>query len=193
MNSEQPEIDYRNQHIKSFARRRGHFSKAQERAVEQGMPVWGTAYNATQQIDFEKLFGRTAPNWLEIGFGMGETTAKIAMAQAHVNYLGAEIYPAGVGALLQRINENNIKNIRIISHDVVEVSRHDSRFKLRPCAGVFSRPLAQGTPPQTQTDPARICRSPCPKNEARCHSSLRHRLGKLRPAHAASAQPSLRI
>lgn len=114
---------FRNQHIKSFVKRRGHISKAQERAVEQGMPRWGIAYDPSKPIDFTQTWGRSAPNWLEIGFGMGETTAQIAAAHPHVNYLGVEIYTAGVGSLLKKIEEQNLQNIRIISHDVVDVLR----------------------------------------------------------------------
>ncbi|GLR24952.1 tRNA (guanosine(46)-N7)-methyltransferase TrmB [Limnobacter litoralis] len=117
------EEDFRQKHIRSFVKRRGHISKAQERAVEQGMPVWGIQYSATEPIQFETRFGRQADNWLEIGFGMGETTAKIAKAHPEVNYLGVEIYTAGVGSLLKKIGEEDIHNIRIISHDVVEVLR----------------------------------------------------------------------
>ncbi|WP_370261389.1 tRNA (guanosine(46)-N7)-methyltransferase TrmB [Limnobacter sp.] len=112
---------FRNKHIRSFVKRRGHISRAQERAVEQGMPVWGIAYAPQSPIDFAQRWGRNAPNWLEIGFGMGETTAKIAAAHPQVNYLGVEIYTAGVGSLLKKIEEQGLQNIRIISHDVVEV------------------------------------------------------------------------
>lgn len=111
-------------HIKSFVKRRGHISKAQERAVEEGMPKWGIAYHAQTTLSFETLWGGTgAQNWLEIGFGMGETTTQIAKAHPDVNYLGVEIYTAGVGSLLKQIEENQIRNIRIISHDVVDVLR----------------------------------------------------------------------
>lgn len=108
-------------HIKSFVYRRGHLTKAQEQAVERGMPLWGIEYKAATPLDFTQAFGRQAPNWLEIGFGMGETTAKIASAHPQVNYLGVEIYTAGVGALIKRIEEQNIQNIRIMSHDVVDI------------------------------------------------------------------------
>lgn len=117
------EDDFRQKHIKSFVKRRGHISRAQERAVEQGMPVWGIPYSPNEPIDFDARFGKQADNWLEIGFGMGETTAKIAKAHPAVNYLGVEIYTAGVGSLIKKIEEEDIQNIRIMSHDVVEVLR----------------------------------------------------------------------
>jgi tRNA (guanine-N7-)-methyltransferase len=124
MSNQNTDNPFRDQHIKSYVKRRGHISRAQERAVEQGMPKWGIAYNASKTIDFETTWKRQgAPNWLEIGFGMGETTAKIASAHPHVNYLGVEIYTAGVGSLIKQIEEQGIENIRIISHDVVDVLR----------------------------------------------------------------------
>lgn len=111
-------------HIKSFVYRRGHLSRAQEQAVDRGMPIWGIGYEQGKTLDFSATFGREAPNWLEIGFGMGETTAKIASAHPQVNYLGVEIYTAGVGALIKRIEEQGIENIRIMSHDVVDILNH---------------------------------------------------------------------
>lgn len=111
-------------HIKSFVFRRGHISQAQEQAYERGMPIWGIAYDANQTIQFDQVFGRNAPVWLEIGCGMGETTAKIAAAHPQVNYLGVEVYKAGVGALIKRIEEQDLNNLRIMSHDVVDILNH---------------------------------------------------------------------
>lgn len=107
-------------HIRSFVMRRGHISKGQIDAHARLLPVWGIPYVA-QQIDPDTMFGRSGPVVLEIGFGMGETTAKIAAANPNTNWLGCEVYGAGVGALLKRIDEQSLTNIRIIQHDAVEV------------------------------------------------------------------------
>jgi tRNA (guanine-N7-)-methyltransferase len=107
-------------HIRSFVRRRGHISEAQKRYFEHGLPQWGVGFEKTP-LNPEQTFGRAAPLWLEIGFGMGETTAQIASRHSDVNYLGVEIFTAGVGSLLKKIDEQKIENIRIVSHDVVEV------------------------------------------------------------------------
>lgn len=114
--------EFKNRHIRSFVKRRGHISSAQERAVDTGMPTWGIPYQPRTLV-FEDAFGKTGENWLEIGFGMGETTAQIAKANPHVNYLGVEIYTAGVGSLLKKIEEQGISNIRIIAHDAIEILR----------------------------------------------------------------------
>ena len=58
---------------------------------------------------------------IEIGFGMGDATAQIAAARADTNFLGIEVHPPGVGALLQRIEERGLTNVRIVQHDAVEV------------------------------------------------------------------------
>jgi tRNA (guanine-N7-)-methyltransferase len=68
-----------------------------------------------------QTFDREAPTILEIGFGMGETTEKIALARPQDNFLGVEVFNAGVGAMLKRIDESGLSNVRVIQHDAVEV------------------------------------------------------------------------
>ena len=74
--------------------------------------------------DWADVFGRNAPLIVEIGFGMGQATAAIAQARPDCNFLGLEVHPPGVGALLQRIEELGLSNLRIIQHDAVEVLTH---------------------------------------------------------------------
>jgi len=106
--------------IRSFVLRQGRVSNAQRRAVDTLLEVYGIPY-APGVLDFERVFGRHAPTLLEIGFGMGETTAAIAQAQPQNNYLGIEVHTPGVGALLKLIAERGLSNLRIIQHDAVEV------------------------------------------------------------------------
>ena len=73
-------------------------------------------------LDLQEAFGGSAhPKILEIGFGMGETTAKIAAFRPKDDFLAIEVHPPGVGALLKVIGENNLSNLRLIRHDAVEV------------------------------------------------------------------------
>lgn len=109
-------------HIKSFVHRRSHITPGQQEALERLLPLWAIDYQA-QRLDPTKAFGRDAPLVLEIGFGMGETTLKIAQNRPDDNFLGVEVFNSGVGALLKRIDENDVHNIRIIQHDAVEVVR----------------------------------------------------------------------
>ena len=72
-------------------------------------------------VDLDAAYGRRAPKILEIGFGMGETTATIAAAHPENDYLGIEVHTPGVGSLLKEIGERGLTNLRIIQHDAVEV------------------------------------------------------------------------
>jgi tRNA (guanine-N7-)-methyltransferase len=109
-------------HIRSFVLRQGRVSNAQLRYHEEMMPKVGIPYRAAP-LDFATAFGRTAPVVLEIGFGMGETTATIAAAHPETDYLGIEVHTPGVGSLLKLIAEGNLTNVRVIQHDAVEVVR----------------------------------------------------------------------
>jgi tRNA (guanine-N7-)-methyltransferase len=86
------------------------------------MPKWGLPWQP-HPLDLAEVFGREAPRVLEIGFGMGETTAQIAAADPETDFLGVEVYTAGCGALLRRIADHNLTNLRIIQHDAMEVVR----------------------------------------------------------------------
>jgi len=109
-------------HIRSFVLRQGRVSPAQQRNLETLMPKFGIAYTA-QALDLGTAFGRSANKILEIGFGMGEPTAQIALAHPQNDYLALEVHPPGVGSLLRQIEAQDICNIRIIQHDAVEVLR----------------------------------------------------------------------
>ncbi len=106
--------------IRSFVLRQGRFSNAQRRAHESLLPEFGVPY-ARALLDLEQVFGRRAPKILEIGFGMGETTATIARAHPANDYLGIEVHRPGVGSLLKQIAETQLANVRVIEHDAVEV------------------------------------------------------------------------
>lgn len=108
-------------HIKSFVHRNVHMTPKQKKALEGELfERWCLPYHA-EQINYDKIFERSAPTILEIGFGMGETTAKIALNSPDKNFIGVEVFSGGVGALLNRIDEQDISNIRIIQHDAVDV------------------------------------------------------------------------
>lgn len=109
-------------HIRSFVHRRGHITQNQRDALQKLIGHWSIPY-AAHPLNVAVTFGRQAPTILEIGFGMGEATAKIALARPHENFLGIEVFNAGVGALLRRIEAAQISNLRIIQHDAVEVVR----------------------------------------------------------------------
>ena len=109
--------------IRSYVLRRGRVSDAQRRAVDELLPRFGVPFQRTP-LDLDRLFGRAAPKVLEIGFGMGETTAAIAKAHPEIDYLGIEVHTPGVGALLKRVAELELENLRLVQHDAVEVLEH---------------------------------------------------------------------
>jgi tRNA (guanine-N7-)-methyltransferase len=108
--------------IRSYVLRQGRMSPAQRRACDELLPRLGISF-AEAPLDFAAVFGRVAPVVLEIGFGMGETTAAIAAAQPGRDFLGVEVHLPGVGALLKRVEEQALTNIRVIRHDAVDVVR----------------------------------------------------------------------
>ena len=98
-------------------------SPAQRRACDELTPRYGIAF-AHAPLDFVRVFGRRAPVVLEIGFGMGETTAAIAAAHPERDFLGIEVHAPGVGALLKRVDAMELANVRVIRHDAAEVVEH---------------------------------------------------------------------
>ena len=98
-------------------------SVAQKRAYDQLLGRYAVPYSA-HPLDFAALFGRRAPTILEIGFGMGETTAAIALAYPHHDYIGIEVHSPGVGGLLKLIEEKQLPNLRLVQHDAMDVVEH---------------------------------------------------------------------
>lgn len=113
----------RPQIVRSFVRRAGRTTAGQSKALATLGPRYLLPFQ-TQALDFQQAFGREAPVILEIGFGMGETTAHIAQVRPGDNFLACEVHEPGVGALLKRLGEADIDNVRIVAHDAVEVLAH---------------------------------------------------------------------
>lgn len=105
--------------IRSFVLRKGKMTVGQKKAVEELMPVY--AFDPDGPIDFSQLFGNNNPVWLDIGFGNGESIIHAAQKYPEINFLGIEVHLPGVGHLLMAINEFNLKNVRIIRNDAVDM------------------------------------------------------------------------
>ena len=106
--------------IRSYVVRAGRMGSGQERALAELGPRFVLPF-APAAPDWDARFGRCAPRVLEIGFGMGDATAEIAQALPDTDFIGVEVHPPGVGALLRRIGERGLGNLRIVQHDAVEV------------------------------------------------------------------------
>jgi tRNA (guanine-N7-)-methyltransferase len=106
-----------NRPIRSFVLRQGRATPAQTRALEQLYPKYGLAFSQ-QKITSAK------PLVLEIGSGMGETTTEIAKSHPEVDFVAVEVHGPGVGSLLNRIEAEQLANLRVIRHDAVDVLEH---------------------------------------------------------------------
>ncbi|QJQ07656.1 tRNA (guanosine(46)-N7)-methyltransferase TrmB [Undibacterium piscinae] len=109
--------------IRSFVTRAGRLSEAQGRAIETLGPRFCIPYQKAE-LDVAAAFGRTAPTVFEIGFGMGETSAKISALMPEKNFIGVEVHTPGVGSLLKLTDAMGLQNQRIIQHDAFEVLTH---------------------------------------------------------------------
>ena len=106
--------------IRSFVLRQGRTTPAQKRALEQLAPKYLLGFR-DETISGQAVFGRSAPLVLEIGSGMGETTAAIAQAHPEADFIAVEVHGPGVGSLLNRIESLRLRNLRVIRHDAVDV------------------------------------------------------------------------
>jgi tRNA (guanine-N7-)-methyltransferase len=109
--------------VRSYVLRQSRTSPAQQRALEALMPAYGIEYRQ-EVLDPRVAFGRQAPLVLEIGSGMGDTTARIAAERLDTDFIAVEVHGPGVGSLLKRIDELGLKNLRVIRHDALEVLEH---------------------------------------------------------------------
>jgi tRNA (guanine-N7-)-methyltransferase len=110
----------RRRSVRSFVKRAGRMTPAQERALRELWPDFGIEYS-DELLDLQSIFGRTAALVLEIGFGNGETLVEQASANPAMDYIGIEVHAPGVGHCLLHVEETGISNLRLISHDAVEV------------------------------------------------------------------------
>jgi tRNA (guanine-N7-)-methyltransferase len=107
--------------IRSYVLRQGRLTKYQSAALDKFSKEFIIPFQ-NKEINFDSIFNLSENKIiLEIGFGMGDTTARIAENSKDTNFIGIEVHSPGVGNLLNRINEQEIKNLRIIQHDAVEV------------------------------------------------------------------------
>ena len=112
-----------NRPIRSYVLRQGRTTPAQQRALDELLPKHGLQF-AAAEISPEGIFGRKAPLVVEIGSGMGETTALIAREHPEVDFIAIEVHGPGIGSLLNRIAEYELRNLRVMRHDAVQVLEH---------------------------------------------------------------------
>ena len=109
--------------VKSFVKREGRLTKAQEKALEDYWPTKGIDY-AEAPLSLSEIFGRSAPVVVEIGFGMGKSLVEMAANAPEKDFIGIEVHRPGVGACLAEASEQGVENLRVMDHDAVEVLKN---------------------------------------------------------------------
>jgi tRNA (guanine-N7-)-methyltransferase len=106
--------------VRSFVVRSGRATIAQQRALAELWPVYGLELGPGP-LDWNAAFGRSAPRMMEIGFGAGEALLEFAHAHPEFDCLGVEVHRPGVGRLLLGAEAAQLKNLRVLCHDAVEI------------------------------------------------------------------------
>ena len=153
--------------VKTYVMRSGRMTAAQERSYNELSPAWCIPYE-NKKLNFIDVFGNTNPIIVEIGFGMGDATIKIAEQNPEINYLGIEVHKPGVGKVLSEIKKRELKNLYVIEYDALDVletmigdnsvngfhiffpdpwpkkRHHKRRLVQRPNTDLFTKKLAPG-------------------------------------------------
>ena len=106
--------------IRSFVVRNGRTTAAQTDALQRLLPEYGIPYT-DEIVDLNQTFGRTAPVWLEIGFGNGDVLINMASEHPDTNIIGAEVHESGIGHALGGMEKAGLTNLRVVQHDAMEV------------------------------------------------------------------------
>jgi tRNA (guanine-N7-)-methyltransferase len=106
--------------IRSYVLRQGRTTPSQQRALDELLPRFGIPFS-NSLLNTKEIFARTAPVVLEIGSGMGETTAEIAQQNPAIDFIAIEVHGPGIGSLLKKIDALELQNLRVIRHDAAEV------------------------------------------------------------------------
>ena len=130
----------RRRQVRSYVLRAGRLTEGQKRALQELWPRWGISHGE-EPLDLEGLFGNARPVIMEIGFGNGDATWRMAKAHPEENYIGVEVHKPGVGHLLLKLEEHGLANVRIACDDAVDfLSRRIPDASLRGVRIYFPDP-----------------------------------------------------
>ena len=109
--------------VRSYVLREGRLTDGQRRALDELLPVYGIDLPSAngEYVNCRKIFGRSAPTRLEIGFGDGGALLEMAEKNPDCNFIGVEVHRPGVGRLLLQLRARNINNVRVFCADGIEV------------------------------------------------------------------------
>ncbi|MDN5863003.1 MAG: tRNA (guanosine(46)-N7)-methyltransferase TrmB, partial [Salinisphaera sp.] len=116
--SNEPAVTRRGRQIRSYVRREGRMTSAQQRNLDR---LWSRYGLDCSRCDWPAVFGRDARRTLEIGFGAGEVLAALAAERPQEDFLGVEVYRSGTGRLLGELEHRNLDNVRLFCEDAVNV------------------------------------------------------------------------
>ena len=109
--------------VRSYSIRGSRITQAQRAAKDELQAIYGIAVEE-KKVNLKEIFPTSQKIIMEIGFGMGEATAIIAKNHPNNGYIAVDVHPPGIGKLLGRIVENDLKNLRVIEDDVHIVLPH---------------------------------------------------------------------
>lgn len=122
-------MNFQGSSIRSFVTRTGRQTASQRRGWEMGFPKWGMD-SSSGLLNWNKTFGFCGRRVVEIGFGMGDSLIQTAQSSPNTQFVGIEVYPPGIGRLLNKIDNNGLRNIRVYAEDAIDVFEfslaHDS-------------------------------------------------------------------
>ena len=122
--------------IQSFVRRSGRLSKAQSAGLNELWPTYGVNLD-NKTINLDELFIKPQNVTLEVGFGNGDSLLEMALQQPQNNFLGIEVYEAGIGRLINEANKKQISNLKIIKGDAVEILESNIEDDSISCLQLF--------------------------------------------------------
>lgn len=115
-----PKLESRRKSIRSYVIRAGRMTEGQARAFERFWPEYGLSLEDGPLV-WAAIFGREAPRVLEIGFGMGDSLLQMAREEPDKDFIGIEVHPPGVGALVNNAAKAGVRNLRVYLADAVDV------------------------------------------------------------------------
>lgn len=115
--------------IQSFVRRSGRLTLGQAAGLGELWPEYGVEVSKKNGraglLDFDAIFAQIQPIVLEIGFGNGDSLLEMALSQPQTNFIGIEVYEAGIGRLINQAHKHQLSNLKIIKADAVEILKNN--------------------------------------------------------------------
>ncbi len=120
---------------RSFVIREGRFTSAQKKAFGDLWPKYGIPTDDIETLIPHDWFVNNQPLILDVGFGSGDSLVSLAQQRPDLNFIGVEVYRPGIGAVLRKIDQQELENVRVINADAMQLLR--SKFTADCLMGVM--------------------------------------------------------